>query len=76
MRLHEECMRLRASITVDFEAADYVDAARHQRHFEQFVQEIAERYPDSKLAIRERRKRHSVRFDGLRQGERMLAVAK
>jgi hypothetical protein len=70
-------MRLRADITIEFEAADFVDAAKHQQHLEQFVQQITTRYANAKLAIRERRTRYKARFDGsLQGGRRMVSAAK
>jgi hypothetical protein len=70
------CMRLRANITIEFESLDFVDAAKHQRQLELFVKEIGEKYADVKLAIRERRTRHTVRFGGQHQAGRVLSVAK
>jgi hypothetical protein len=69
-------MRLRANIIIEFESPDFVDAAKHQRQLELFVREITEKYADAKLAIRERRTRHGVRFGGSNQAGRVLSVAK
>jgi hypothetical protein len=50
-------MRLRAQITLDIDADDYVNAAEHQRVLEEFLEKLAQRYPNAKLLIRERRER-------------------
>ena len=56
-------MKLRATIVVDFDAVDYVDAAKHQGFLEQFLQQIIEKYPEAKLAMRERRERNAESLD-------------
>jgi hypothetical protein len=50
-------MRLRAQITVDFEAADFVEAAAHQKVIQRHLEQIQADYPNANLAIRERRER-------------------
>jgi hypothetical protein len=50
-------MRLRAQITFDIDADDYVRAAEHQRFLERYLENISERYPNAKFLIRERRER-------------------
>jgi hypothetical protein len=50
-------MRLRAQITIDIEARDFVDAADHQRRLEELVQEIKGEYSQAELQLRERRER-------------------
>jgi hypothetical protein len=50
-------MKLRAEIAVDIVAEDYVDAARYQKSFEEFLKDLQSRYPDATLQIRERRER-------------------
>jgi hypothetical protein len=67
-------MKLRANVTIEFDAEDYVDAAKHQHVLEQFLQHIIEKYSDAKLVIRERRERHPDRFDI--DGGRLLSAAK
>ena len=52
-------MRLSAHITLNFDAADYIDAAQHQRLLEEHLLSINRNYPDAQLAIRERRERIS-----------------
>lgn len=66
-------MKLRANVTIEFDAEDYVDAAKHQHALEQILQDITEKYADAKLVIRERRERHSERFD---EDMRLLSGAK
>jgi hypothetical protein len=65
-------MKLRANVTIEFDAEDFVEAAKHQRVLEQFLQPIAEQYLDVKLVIRERRER----LPGNANNGRLLAVAK
>lgn len=48
-------MRLRAIITIDIEAADFVDAAEHQRRIEDLLQEMRAIYSNATLDFRERR---------------------
>lgn len=50
-------MKLRAEFAVDITAQDYVDAARHQKTFEEFLQTLQAEYPTAQLQIRERRDR-------------------
>lgn len=55
-------MRLRAQITIDIEAADFVDAADHQRRLEQLVRSIKSEYEQAALLLRERRERNGLRL--------------
>jgi hypothetical protein len=48
-------LRLRAQITIDIEATDFVAAADHQRQVEGFIDAIREVYSGADLAFRERR---------------------
>ena len=50
-------MELRAQITVDISADDFVQAADHQSRLTKFVQELKSQYPEVQLIIRERRER-------------------
>jgi hypothetical protein len=50
-------MKLRAEITVDITAEDYIVAAQHQKSFEEFLIALQTQYPDAKLQIKERRDR-------------------
>lgn len=54
-------MRLRASIIVDIEAADYVDAATHQRRLQTLFEAVAAAYPAADFQFRERRARAARR---------------
>ena len=51
---------MRAQITVDIDADDYVNAAEHQRLLEEYLEKITARYPSAKLLIRERRERNHM----------------
>ena len=48
-------MKLRAVLTIDIEARDYVDAAEHQRRVETLLSQVNEVYPTAELVFRERR---------------------
>jgi hypothetical protein len=48
-------LRLRAQITIDIEATDFVAAADHQRRVEGFIDGIREVYADTSLVLKERR---------------------
>ena len=48
-------LRLRAQITIDIEAADFVSAADHQRQVEGSIENIRQTYADTNLVLRERR---------------------
>ena len=48
-------LRLRAQITIDIEATDFVAAADHQHRVESFVESIREAYSDTSLVLKERR---------------------
>ncbi len=69
-------MRLRAQITLEFDAADYVDAAEHQRLLEQHLGQINQNYPNARLAIRERRERDSDRTTTSQHESRLLSISK
>jgi hypothetical protein len=53
----ENKMELRAQITVDISASDFVEAADHQSRLTRFVEELKVHYPEVQLVIRERRDR-------------------
>lgn len=48
-------MKLRAVITIDIEARDFVDAAEHQRQIEKVLTQVTDLYPTAALVFRERR---------------------
>lgn len=48
---------LRAQITIDVSAEDFVGAAEHQRRLEELMTAIRERYEGADLTFRERRTR-------------------
>jgi hypothetical protein len=50
-------MRLRAQILIDIDAADFADAAVHQKRVEQLFGEVCSRYEQAKLEFRQRRQR-------------------
>ena len=69
-------MRLRAQITLEFDAADYVEAAEHQRLLEEHLQHIIRDYSNARLAIRERRERDTERASAVPHESRILSLAK
>ncbi len=48
-------LRLRAQITIDIDAADFVSAAEHQRRVEGFMDQIRQAYERTDLVLKERR---------------------
>jgi hypothetical protein len=50
-----EMLKLRAQITIDIEAEDFVSAADHQRRVEAFIETIRQVYDDTSLVLKERR---------------------
>lgn len=56
-------MRLRASITVELEAADFVEAAGHQRRLQTLFDAVAAAYPKAEFELRERRVRAARRAE-------------
>lgn len=54
-------MRLRAQITIDIDAADYIEAARHQERLKLVADQIRGEYAHAVLELRERRQRESGR---------------
>jgi hypothetical protein len=48
-------MKLRALITIDIDADDFIDAAAHQRQIEAMLSELRAKYPAASLVFRERR---------------------
>ena len=53
----DEPVRLRATITIDIEAADFVEAADHQRRLEIMLGDFKREYHQATLQFRERRER-------------------
>lgn len=48
-------MKLRALITIDVEAVDFVEAADHQRRIQELMEALQASYPAADLTFRERR---------------------
>jgi hypothetical protein len=48
-------MRLRATIVIDIDAADFVEAADHQRSIETFLGDLKRNYQNAALDFRESR---------------------
>lgn len=56
-------MRLKATFTIELEASDFVEAARHQRALEEKLSALRETFPGSQLKIvsgRERKDRAAL----------------
>jgi hypothetical protein len=62
-------MRLRAEIAIEVEAADYLDAAKHQETLTHLMSTVRDRYPEASMSIRERRQRRGVRAGGPHGGQ-------
>lgn len=54
-------MRLKATFTIELEAGDYVEAARHQRALEEKLVALRETFPCSQLKIVNSRERRPER---------------
>lgn len=54
-------MRLRAHITIDIDADDFIAAADHQRAVQTMLDQVHDLYPQAKLEFRERRDRADAR---------------
>lgn len=54
-------MRLKATFTIDLEAADFISAAERQRDMERLLQDIRAQYASAELKITERRLHHGRR---------------
>ena len=50
-------MRLRAHITIDIDANDFIAAADHQRAVQEMLEQVRDSYPQARLEFRERRDR-------------------
>ena len=48
-------MKIKAVISVDIDARDYVDAADHQRAIETLIEGLRDAYPEAALTFKERR---------------------
>ena len=49
-------VRLRATISIEVEAVDYLEAAEHQRRLEQHLSTVRADYPEAWIAVIERRR--------------------
>lgn len=56
-------MRLKATITIDIDATDFVEAAGHQRRIEALLTDMQQAYPAAGLDFRERRASRRGRQD-------------
>lgn len=54
-------MRLRAHITIDIDADDFIAAADHQRAVQAMLDQVRDAYPQAALEFRERRDRTEPR---------------
>ena len=48
-------IRLRVAVTIDIEAADYLEAAEHQKRLEACLAGVKTAYPEVAVSIKERR---------------------
>jgi len=48
-------LRLRAEITIDLDAADFLEAAEHQRRIEELIEAVRSEYGQAQFAFRPRR---------------------
>jgi hypothetical protein len=64
-------VKLRLTIVIDIDAADYLEAADHQKKIEKHLTTLRIDYPSAAVAVRQRRKAPSLEFSGVetaRQG--------
>lgn len=54
-------MRLRAQITINMEASDFIEAAGHQDRLESLMQDIRSRFGTADMEFREVRSRSAAR---------------
>lgn len=54
-------MKLRAEISIELEAADFVGAAEHQRRIEELHNQVRQTYPAAVMVLRERKERERAR---------------
>jgi hypothetical protein len=47
---------LRATITIDVEALDYLEAAEHQKRIETHLEDLKQAYPEAWMTLSERRR--------------------
>ncbi len=48
-------VRLRVTITIDVDAADYLEAAEHQKRLESYLSSVRTEYPAAEISAKERR---------------------
>ena len=53
-------MRLKATFTIELDAADFVAAAELQRELEQTLSELRRQFPQAELKLTERRRREQT----------------
>ncbi len=67
-------MKLRAQIVVDIDAANYTEAAEHQRQLELFLEHVKSRYATAQLHMRERRERKTYQSEEAHFSPRIIQV--
>jgi hypothetical protein len=61
-------LKLRTEISIEIEAADFIEAAEHQRRLQVFMNNLRGEYPAAEMVIRERR---GPRLKPVRRSERL-----
>ncbi len=49
-------VRLRVTVTIDIDAADFLEAAEHQKRVEKYLNTVQSEYPSASLAVKQRRR--------------------
>jgi hypothetical protein len=49
-------VRLRATISIEVDAVDYLEAAEHQRRLETHLSSVRSDYPEASISVTERRR--------------------
>jgi hypothetical protein len=49
-------VRLRVTVTIDIDAADFLDAAEHQKKVEKYLASVQDEYPSAWVSVKQRRR--------------------
>lgn len=49
-------VRLRVTVTIDIDAADFLEAAEHQKRVEKYLDSVQTEYPSAFVSVKQRRR--------------------
>lgn len=52
-------VRLRVTVTIDIDAADFLEAAEHQKRVEKYLDSVQAEYPSAFVSVKQRRRASS-----------------